>query len=134
MNREIKFRFWDIQNKEMIYPNLYFFEEMGIRTSREAIDRGFIPFQFTGLLDKNGEEVYEGDIIKQHYSNTYGLVKFGVHSTNSDDYYNSEACGWYYENIKSKTVSLLPRNEINEVEVIGNIYENPELLEEREDG
>jgi len=74
--------------------------------------------QYTGLKDKNGEEIYEGDIVLcEIYSKEYmGLVEY------TNNY------GFYY-------LSGMGRSDTelwgcNEREVIGNIYENPELLEE----
>ena len=68
--------------------------------------------QFTGLLDKQGKEIYEGDIVK-HTS--------GEPEVNSVEYYCGE---WHLE-----PHGLHLPDENGQVEVIGNIYENKELLE-----
>lgn len=77
--------------------------------------------QFTGLYDKNGKEIYEGDIVRFHYKT--GVYKigtvvwndlFGSWDIDCPDFVSYKSLGQY------KSVS----------EVIGNIYENPELLEE----
>uniref|UniRef100_A0A6M3LPJ6 Putative YopX protein n=1 Tax=viral metagenome TaxID=1070528 RepID=A0A6M3LPJ6_9ZZZZ len=68
---------------------------------------------YTGLQDKNGKEIYEGDICKH----TSGQVE-----VNSVEYYVGE---WHLE-----PHDLYLSDECGEVEVIGNIYENPELLKE----
>ena len=76
--------------------------------------------QWTGLLDKNDDEIYEGDIVKFIPSGEYGKVTtFG----------KSQNLGIEWEN--SKTAFFTPMFYLgceSELEIIGNIYENPELL------
>ena len=79
--------------------------------------------QFTGLTDKNGKEIYEGDIVKQ------------ITGDAEDETYISEGiieylgCGFSLK-IKDKTYVSI-RNFGDNLEVIGNIYENPDLLSPR---
>jgi hypothetical protein len=75
-------------------------------------DCGFIPMQFTGLHDKNGTEIYEGDIVK--WIHQYG--DFAPTIQTSIVEYKQYADGWIGYEV------------FNQSEVIGNIYENPELL------
>jgi hypothetical protein len=111
--REIKFRAWDGNEMEYI-DDWYWFEERGVHDSRgEGFGISFNIMQYTGLLDKNGKEIYEGDIYQSN-----GLfpceVKFGE--------------GRFYGEGSLESLS----EDINcygELEVIGNIYENPNLLE-----
>lgn len=86
-----------------------------------------IVMQFTGLKDKNGKEIYEGDIVSfgKHLGN--GIVKFGDYSAGGDDYYAQEAYGFYIEPLKKKDIKWT-ETLTNEYEVIGNKFENPELL------
>lgn len=90
--------------------------------------------QFTGLHDKNGKEIYEGDILKDpaHYPNGY------QHSLNNQTgvaYYDTELGGWYITNNLTDGKHETPNPQTLQLataknyEVIGNIYENKELLE-----
>ena len=132
MNREIKFRAWDIQNKRMIYFNA--FEQWGFidhtkdsTRSSTSCDRlmlstdpkEFLWMQFTGLLDKNGKEIYEGDVVRiwadpKHYGGYTG-----------HDY--AEAVVW---NPQEARFELTEHGfyDFEFIQVIGNIYENKELL------
>jgi len=104
MNKETKFRAWD--GKEMRYWGFY-----GNRSFKtpptESGGFDYPMMQFTGLYDKNEKEIYEGDIVKNQNDIIYTLT------------------GWLED---SNGLSAI-QNGIQVVEVIGNIYENPELLE-----
>ena len=73
MNREIKFRIWDIENKEMLkvqeldFEPTFYGRRIAIRPDQynDYFDtEDMILMQYTGLHDKNGKEIYEGDIIR----------------------------------------------------------------------
>lgn len=124
MNREIKFRAWDDEIKEMIDDlwriNLgegyvYYYD------GKDEIQRCKTKhlMQYTGFKDKNGREIYEGDIIQ--YKTTY----YGNHKTHTtlvewkddlehDGFGEPLAMGYIFHGIEN--------------EVIGNIFENPNLL------
>ena len=110
MNREIKFRAW-FDNK-MFYEgwNEDFFvtKELIFRYEKDIM-------QFTGLKDKNGKEIYEGDIMSNGYD-TFNIEFFDAkfHATFMPESKEDKVKQGY--------------DYFNTMEVIGNIYENPELL------
>ena len=118
--REIKFRAWDKKKKEMrtvtslnFYDEYMWVDETPMTGERLPIE-GTPLMQYTGLKDKNGKEIYEGDVLKteQPTNNRYLVV-----------YDDKEASfrrklgkdNWYF-------------HKNHKYEVIGNIYENPELI------
>jgi len=106
--REIKFRAWDVQAKAWLLLTGLILEEDG---SVEQIT-GYKLMQFTGLHDKNGKEIWEGDIV--HVERSCGLYPRNEVVKMPDIYvYNFDDGGFA---------------EGNEYEVIGNIYESPDLL------
>lgn len=122
MNREIKFRIWDIENKEMLKVQELDFEptfyggRIAIRLDQynDYFDtEDMILMQYTGLDDKNGKEIYEGDIVK--YENMTGKIMF----------FNGSFIMSNFEETEEWELGVI--NE--ELEIMGNIYDNPELLE-----
>jgi len=105
--REIKFRAWDIYNKEMVYsetPPSFSFWKWFAYDSRTPL------MEYTGLKDKNGKEIYEGDIVKSEYRDNLIIIIIK---------WREKKAQWSIE-------------DFGIVEVIGNIYENPELLDKEE--
>ena len=127
-------------NKKLLGVN-YKVSKLTTRLDIETLDK-FILMQSTGLKDKNGIEIYEGDVVRHSPILTdISIIKygeFGVPNFETESYQET-ALGWYFENasdlkdIAPFNMTVPVNNEyIKGIEVIGNVYENPELLEGHE--
>lgn len=124
--REIKFRAWDKKRKEMIV-----IEEIHFKYNSIVYDEGIITspmenfemMQFIGLKDKNGKEIYEGDVVKYHNPRVQEKPKEFVGKVFWVDEWAQFSLGGEGGFIDFERAGWLI------LEVIGNIHENPELLE-----
>lgn len=119
MNRLIKFRCWDIDKKLMI--------ECVAHTQRD----GLLVMQFTGLIDKLGKEIYDSDILRLKYLDQAFAMEEGLGSHQlAIVYWSEEMGGWWlkYDNWIGDTL-MSCKDDCYEAEIVGNIHENPELLE-----
>ena len=124
--RTIKFRAWWKEGKRMLCPATPL-HTGGITWGDQGYDsnqKDYVVEQFTGLHDKNGKEIYEGDIIRTAFQSSawgrkiaafekggFQAVPFGDHETITYPLY------------------MMIQGHVFDVEVIGNQWENPELLE-----
>ena len=119
--REIKFRAWDQRYKTWHLWGLNVNPETGAYFTGPPHNE-LIHCQFTGLHDKNGKEIYEGDIVQQYPDSKWSL-QYTIK-------WREDHCGyWMYISGNKPNITLANYRE--ELKVIGNIYENPELLEEK---
>ena len=128
MTREIKFRAWDKKQNQMVLidPPRYH-EKIGalVMYSSVLISDEMELMQYTGLKDNNGKDIYEGDIVN--------LTTNHIADLNPDWPKKTSKVEVKWENAMFKfgdmTMNYMPLRNA-ELKVIGNIYENPELLEE----
>jgi len=125
--RQIKFRAWNIEDKKMYYDVQKTYdwhydipeESFGVLLDNEEYWR---VMEYTGLNDKNNKEIFEGDIIKHSMNDDhewgglhevkFNLGSFAIWGGNPTGFRGNSAFNYY------------PNN----VEIVGNIYENPEIL------
>jgi uncharacterized phage protein (TIGR01671 family) len=121
--REIKFRAWDKENKEFVYLVLCDGKFLYPIPEDEERNKQMEITEFTGLKDKNGKEIWEGDIVRDNEKGINYEVGFmqGMFAV---------ACAdgrWHGLYEFQKIVSSLKAGSIL-FEVIGNIYENPYII------
>jgi hypothetical protein len=139
--RDIKFRAWDKVSKKMLMIGLVDLDDMTVYSAKsgdfrcsyqrktkcsknenfEDVKR-LVFMQYTGIKDKNGKEIYEGDIFATDNNHNFTVIYedtrfIGVDGDRSG---NGYVC----------CVDSCYKNGSSSIEVIGNIYENPELLKE----
>ena len=123
MNRLIKFRVWDGQNKRWFSQEILKVLPLDVFLASENIQ------QFTGLFDKNGKEIYEGDLVYSHFNHTTNIVEWGNYQIyKNDDAEKSECIGYFLRGIKSNFIEEFDSS--NWAMIVGNIFENPELLKQ----
>jgi uncharacterized phage protein (TIGR01671 family) len=131
--REIKFRAWD---REGIYYNQYNENSSrmiyGITLNNPKIHTRFDLFdlmQYTELKDKNGKEIYEKDIVKGNFDVEYMInddeIKLVNEELIGEVSFQMGCFGIVFEGD-----NFLPLWSGSSLEVLGNVYENPELLEQ----
>ena len=116
--REIRFRAWDTTKKKMHHEiSLMFANDLnGVFEGLNECD--CIVMQYTGLKDKNGKEIYEGDIVDDSETELIYVIEF--------------ICGEFVGINEECGIGRIMNSLSEDGEVIGNIHDNPELLEKGE--
>jgi len=113
--REIKFRAW-MENKMLSHEDLVNMDQefYAMYTILTELQEDITFMQYTGLKDKNDKEIYEGDMLRISFREDFQVVRYA-----KDGYFATSEFALFE----------LIRDEGYTYEVVGNIYENPELLE-----
>ncbi|EJT6150493.1 TPA: hypothetical protein I9081_000777 [Clostridium perfringens] len=141
MSRELKFRVWDKTSDSMLYQDDFERVELDTKNkmvtliAEEESDKSHYVLdyedgieaeilQYTGLKDKNGKEIYEGDIL---INTNKSKLNLGIENQKYLIVYRALGFG-----LKPLFKGMALKFNYTDLELIGNIYENPELLEGEE--
>ncbi len=124
--REIKFRAWHKKAKKMVDWKELVTNWLLQNILRDG-DENIELMQYTGLKDKNGKEVYEGDILKSEYRGI-GRIRWGRYVTENE--HNEDVLTYMFISKEEIRAYAFDPQTAESYEVIGNIYEDSNLLKE----
>jgi uncharacterized phage protein (TIGR01671 family) len=133
MNREIKFRVWIKELEYMATQGEPDLETLQSFMHHYSDEKNLM--QYTGHKDCNGKDIYEGDILKTYWPSTGKAKGIIIIDDQLTEVFYSQRAGAFVVAIdkivaedKYKDMVILTRYRAGKCELIGNIYENPELL------
>ena len=133
MTKEIKFKYiWSNPAKTNFISEIFTLDEIEAGNQFTVLENEpllkdyklIAMVQFTGLLDKNGKEIYEGDLLQYDGYNFKLINKEKIYQIKYDD----NLAQYYSYNLENSFETFLVVRAWKESKIIGNIYKNPELI------
>lgn len=139
--RELKFRTWKMHNGKLRrcvfspfglieyaqrHPEAPVLHNEDVNDIKDFMPNADVIEQYTGLKDKNGKEIYEGDIIREKWFDED--VRLGENRVGKVEYFTDGFVCWFVGGRLMQLGMLVGSH----IEVIGNIHESPELLEQKD--